>query len=486
VSAALARDRLGIPSVLFFVVASIAPLTVAAGVITSAYATTGLTAIPAAFIVVAVVLAVFSAGYTAMARHITHAGALYAFISRGLGKDTGVAAALVALLAYSFLQVGLYGMFGPAMQSELQVSFLHADPPWWACALAGWAVVAVLGLIRVDFVGRILGLLMCAEILVVAGEIIAGLTHPAGGRLSFAPLSPASLGAQGWGTAGVLCVVSVLGYIGFEQGAVLGEEARSPRRTVQAATFTSIAASAVVYAGAAWAMSARAGQSHVVADANAQQTGLLFGLSSHLASTAQFLFMTSLFAALLSFHGVVYRYTFALSREGLLPRFLSTTGHNSVPKAASLAQSVTGLIVIGLYTWRGWSPRTDLFFWLGTSGGFGVLCLLAGTSVAVVVFFGRDPRGESLWSRVVAPLLSAVALTTIVVLAVQHYATLLGVPPGSVAALLLPSSYALVAMIGYVWAGVLRVSRPEVHEAVGLGAHTATMEATRSTTGVWS
>jgi amino acid transporter len=225
-------------------------------------------------------------------------------------------------------------------------------------------------------------------------------------------------------------------------------------------------------------MSAHAGQSHVVADAGAQQTGLLFGLSSHLTAAAQFLFMTSLFAALLSFHSVVYRYTFALSREGLLPSFLSATGRNSVPKAASLTQSATGLIVIGLYAWRGWSPQTDLFFWLGTSGGFGVLCLLAGTSVAVLLFFRRDPLNESLWSRVIAPLLSAAALITIVVLAVQHYATLLGVPPGSVTATLLPGSYALVAMTGLFWAGILRVTRPQVHAAVGLGAHTATGEAT--------
>jgi amino acid transporter len=107
VSRALARDRLGVPSVLFFVLAGVAPLTVAAGVIPTAYAATGLTAIPAAFVVIAVILAVFAGGYVAMARHVTHAGALYALISRGLGRVPGVAAALVALLAYSFLQIGL-------------------------------------------------------------------------------------------------------------------------------------------------------------------------------------------------------------------------------------------------------------------------------------------------------------------------------------------------------------------------------------------
>src|SRR5580692_1204848 len=98
VSRALAADRLGIPAVLFFVLAGVAPLTVAAGVIPTAYAATGLTGIPAAFIVVAIILGVFSTGYVAMARHITNSGAFYAFISRGLGRVTGVSSSLVALL----------------------------------------------------------------------------------------------------------------------------------------------------------------------------------------------------------------------------------------------------------------------------------------------------------------------------------------------------------------------------------------------------
>ena len=116
---ALAKDRLGIPTVMFFILSAIAPMTVAAGVVTTLYAVTGLSAIGAAFLAVAIVLAVFAAGYVAMARHITNAGALYAFVSRGLGRPFGVAAALVAALAYNLLQVGLYGMFGPTLSSYL-------------------------------------------------------------------------------------------------------------------------------------------------------------------------------------------------------------------------------------------------------------------------------------------------------------------------------------------------------------------------------
>lgn len=78
---------------------------------------------------------------------MTNSGAFHAFVSQGIGRVISVAAALVALLAYSFLQVGLYGALGPTAASEASAHLrLHA--PWWAWALAAWAVVTVLGLLR--------------------------------------------------------------------------------------------------------------------------------------------------------------------------------------------------------------------------------------------------------------------------------------------------------------------------------------------------
>jgi hypothetical protein len=65
---ALAANRLGVPAVLFFILASVAPLTVAAGVLPTAFAATGLTGIPAAFIAIGIVMALFAVGYIAMTR----------------------------------------------------------------------------------------------------------------------------------------------------------------------------------------------------------------------------------------------------------------------------------------------------------------------------------------------------------------------------------------------------------------------------------
>jgi amino acid transporter len=235
---------------------------------------------------------------------------------------------------------------------------------------------------------------------------------------------------------------------------------------------------AVVYAGVSWAMAAHTGDAHVVAAAGKQGPGLLFGLggSGVLAQTAQWLFLTSLFAAALAFHNCVWRYIYALGREHVLPAALGRTGGNNIPKAASLTQSVTGLAVIAWYALTGQNPMTRLFFWLGTTGGYGILILLTVTSIAIVAFFARDPRGENAWRRLIAPGTAAVLLGGIVVLATLHYATLLGVPPGSRIAWVLPASYLAIAVIGEVWAVVLKDRRPDIYDAIGLGPHAITSQ----------
>ena len=92
----------------------------------------------------------------------------------------------------------------------------------------------------------------------------------------------------------------------------------------------------------------------------------------------------------------------------------------------------------------------------------------------MIAFFAADPRGENTWRRLTAPALAAILLGGIVVLAVLHYDTLLGVAPGSPAAWLLPAGYAVMVITGLSWAVVLRSRRWQVYETIGLGAHAVT------------
>jgi amino acid transporter len=320
----------------------------------------------------------------------------------------------------------------------------------------------------VDLNGRVLGVLLSAEIVVLLVLAVAGLGDPAHG-LPLTSLSPGGL--FGHSGVGALLVTALLGYVGFEAAAVFSEEARAPGRTVPVAVYTSLALIGAAYALSSWAMSVHYGDDQVAAVAAQQGPGMLFTMASPaVTEVATVLFMTSLFAAMISFHNAVARYMFALGRERVLPGALARTEpRTGAPRVASLSQSAFGLAVIVLYALAGWDPMVRLFFWLGTTGAFGVLCLLAVTSIAVIRFFARDPRGEPAWRRLVAPALATLALLAMVWSGLANYATLLGVPPGSTEAWVLPALFAVAGVAGILYGLWLRSSRPDVYQGIGLG-----------------
>lgn len=475
VSDALARGRLGVPSVIFFVLSAAAPFTVVAGVVTTGYAVTGVTGIPLAFLAVAAVLVLFSVGYVAMARRVANAGAFYAYIARGLGRPAGVGAAWVALIAYNALQVGLYGTIGIAAEPVLDRLF-GGHPHWWVVALVAWALVGVLGLLRVDINGLVLAVLLITEIAVIVVYDLAQLTHPAGGTVSAAALSPENLVVPG---AGAVLVLAITGFVGFESSVVFSEESKDPRRTVPLATYLSIAIIAALYALSSWTMTVATGPDRIAERAGEDSVMLIFNLAGeHLGDTAvligQALFVTSVLAAMISFHNTTARYAFALGRERVLPAaFGQTSPRTGSPRVASLAQTVLGLAVIVLYAVNGWDPVLKLFYWAGTGGGFGVLLLIAATSVAVISFFVRQGVPETPWRRAVAPGLAAVALAVIIVVALDNFANLLGVAPDSALRWAIPAVYPVAALLGVLWGLALRRNRPDVYARIGLGAESA-------------
>jgi amino acid transporter len=480
IDTALAADRLGVPSVVYFVLSAAAPLTVVAGVVTTGYAVTGITGLPVAFLAIGIVLAVFSVGYVAMARHMVNAGAFYAYIARGLGRPCGVAGAWVALVAYNALQVGLYGALGAAA-SPLLDQWFGISPSWWLIALVAWALVAMLGVMRVEVNGLVLAILLTAEVIVILLFDVINLGNPAGGTVSTSTLSPDALFVSG---VGALLVIGILGFVGFESAVVFSEESRDPRRTVPIATFLSVAIIAGLYALSSWAMTVATGPGAIVDVARRDGAETIFNLAgAHLSGTvvdiARALFVTSLFAAMISFHNTTARYIFALGRERVLPGLFGRTSiRTGAPKAGSIAQSVFGFVVILVYAILGLDPLVELFFYGGTFGGFGVLLLVAATSISVIAFFARRPSGENVWRRIIAPAMAAIALIVVVYLAVANFATLLGVEDDSPLRWLLPAAYVAAAAIGVVWALILRGMNPDVYATIGLGAKAATGQAT--------
>jgi amino acid transporter len=471
VSRALAKNRLGVPSVVFFGVAGAAPLTVIIGAISAIYAIMGNTAVPIVYLVVAAILSMFTVGFVAMSRHIVNSGAFYSYISHGLGRIIGVGAAFIALPAYSLMQIGLFGLFGSAASGILAEFGLKA--PWYACALVAWALVAVLGLLWVDLSGKVLAVLLVAEISLVVIYDLVMIAHPAGGHVTFSTLNPTALFTP---EVGSMLVLAIAGFVGFEATVVLSEEAKDPKHTIARATHWAVLLAGLMCGLSAWAMAVNAGAHNIVGVAQAHRTDLVFFLVGPyvpvlIVDIGYVLFMTSVFAALLAFHAAVARYQFALGREGVLPAAWGRTHpRTGAPLMGSLTQSLLAIGVLSAYALAGAEPLVYVFAWLTTIGGLGVLILMWAASAAVVAFFIRHPHRENVWRAQIAPFCAFLLLSVVLAATVIGFGELLQVSGNSPFQWLVPVAYLAVAAIGFTWALMMRAARPEAYAVIGRGA----------------
>ena len=465
----LARRRLGVVHLFFFVVAASAPLTVLGGGVTTTYAVTGSKGVPLSFIVLAVILAIFAVGYAAMSRHVANAGAFYSYIANGIGRPAGVGGSFVALTAYNAIQIGLYGLFGYIFGSFMLEKF-SVDVYWWVWGLGAWVLVGILGMLRVDLNATVLAVLLLLEIVATAVFDVVGLTNPAGGSVAMAGWDFGNLFTTG---VGAVFALGIAAFTGFESGAIYSEEVKDPRRTVARATFLAVAFTGLFYAISAWAMMVAVGPDNVQQAAVEAGPGVVFGtLAEHtstlVADIATVLFFTSVFAALLSFHNGVARYLFALGRERVLPEFLGRTSRRTMaPIAGSMTQSVIAIVVLLGFIIAGKDPVLDLFTWLSGVAAVGVVLLMAATSTAVVGYFRVRRADETLWQGTIAPGLAAILLAAVLVTLVVNFNSLLAPTNPAYLRWLLPGLIGVAAVIGVIWGAVLRSARPEVYDGIG-------------------
>ena len=479
----LSRRTLGVPSITLMIIAASAPLTVVAGGVTTSFAVTGSLGVPLGFLLIAVILTVFAVGYTAMGRFITNAGAFYAYIAQGLGRPLGVGASLVALVSYNAMQVGIYGLFGFQLSMFLEAKLGFASP-WWVWILLCIVVVGILGVNRVDLSAKVLGVLVGLEFLaVIVFDIISLNVAPEG--VTTATLAPSAL----FGPAlGLILVFGVAAFMGFEGAAIYGEEAKDPKRTVPRATYAAVAIIGLFYAFSAWAFSVGIGPSEIVAQSQAAGPDLMFIFMSEqtsvlVADIMTLLFLTSLFAALQSFHNAVARYFFSLGREGVLPAWFARTSRAGAPWAGSVAQTVIALVVVIGFALAGEAfggaaalgdmaflyPVLTMFTWLTNTGAMGLVLLMAIIAAAVIGFFRRDNRGLSAWTTIVAPAVSGLALLWVFIMILQNFPLMLGQEEPDATTFVLPGIVLVAGVIGIVWGLVLRTRKPALYRQIGHG-----------------
>lgn len=424
----LVRNAIGTTDLVFFVVAAAAPLTVMAGVAPLAISIAGVAA-PLGYLLAGLVVGLFAAGFTAMSAHVRNAGAFYAYIGRGLGKMAGVGSALVAVISYNLIGIGLMAAFGVFAGSTMADVF-GVTVSWQVWTLIGVVAVGVLGYLKVTLSAKVLGVALALEVLILLVFEIAVLVKGAPSGLSLEPFNPGNLLSGG---AGGMFVLSIGAFIGFEATAIYAEEARDPRRTVPRATYVAVAFLALFYTFTVWMVINAFGAGRAVAVAgSAEGADMVFTATAQYAGkwagdAMRLLIVTSCFAAALAFHNASTRYFFALGREGVLPRGLARISpRNGSPVVAVAVQCALTLIIIGAGIIAGSDPYSVIFLWTNGTGIIGIMALQALAALSVVFFFRSNRRGFGAGRVLVAPLTAGLLLSVMIYLVMVNFDLLTG------------------------------------------------------------
>ncbi|MFF8832787.1 APC family permease [Streptomyces sp. NPDC015131] len=459
---ALRTGTLGTADIAFFVVSAAAPLTVMAGVAPIGIVQGGIGA-PVAYLIAGVTLTIFAVGFTTMSRHIRSGGAFYAYIARGLGKPAGIGAALLAVVGYNGMEIGVYGLLGSA-GADTALALWGTEIPWLPIALAGLLLIWYGGHRSIDFGAKVLGVLLVAEtgilVLLAGGVLIEGGAD----GLSLASFAPANVLVPG---TSVVLAFAFIAFTGFESTVIYRREARDPERTVPRATYAAVCFLGLFYAFTVWAVIQAYGDERVVRAASEDPGGLFFAaittyVGAWAADLMHILIVTSVLASLLAFHNAINRYCLALAEEGVLPASLARVHprHGS-PHRAGAAQTALGLVVVGAFALAGADPYTQLLLWVNTPGGIGLMVLQLLAAIAIPCYFRRVPHGEGVLRTLVAPVTAAVLLAAAIGLVMTRIDAFTGAPAtvNTVLVALVPG----VFLLGLLLAHRLRRTRPEVY-----------------------
>ncbi|WP_298899500.1 APC family permease, partial [uncultured Mesorhizobium sp.] len=371
----LRRNSLGLLAVTFMVISAAAPLTGVAGAMPLAFMLGNGAGIPATFVFVTLVMLAFSAGYVAMSRHVTNAGAFYAYAARGLGGRTAGAIAIVALVAYNAMQFGLIGLLGGIASGVF--GELGLTLPWWGWSLIAVLLVGILGYRQVDLSAKVLVAAVVLEYVVVLIVDFAILSKGGASGLALNIFDPKAMFSGSLTAAVLFCLGS---FIGFEATTIYAEEAREPEKTIPRATYLSVLMIGVFFVFTTWLMIVGVGADKLVPTIQAlpDPSAFFFNLAAEyvggpVPTIAGLLLVSSLFAALSAFHNYIARYSYVAGREGLLPAAFGRThdAHQS-PHVGSVVQTIGALIVLAIFAGLGLDPVLNMFTWISQIGTLGV------------------------------------------------------------------------------------------------------------------
>jgi amino acid transporter len=482
----LKKDAVGLVGVIFMAVATAAPITAMTGNVPIVVGSGNGLGVPAAYLFATVVLTIFSVGYTAMAKHITSAGAFYGYISHGLGQVVGMLAGILATMAYVVFEASIIGFFAYQANATFN-SIAHVDVHWLWFAMFGLALNMALTYFDINLTAKVLGVFLVTEIFMLGLVSVVTLFHGGGpDGLMADTLNPANaftatgftengmkLGAVGLGL--FMCFWS---WVGFESTAMYGEESRNPKKIIPIATLVSVVGIGLFYTFVSW-MTVAANGMKAPAIAAKQYAEIFFIPTREMVGEwavdlFQILILTGSFACAMAFHNCASRYLYALGREDLVPgtaRTLGRTHHrHGSPHIAGFVQTGISVVLVLLFFFAGMDPYIHMYTLLAVLGTLAILIVQTLCSFSVIGYFHvkkKHPETANFWRTLVAPLVGGLMMAYVVLLLFQNQEAAAGAASQSGLFTAIPWIVLGFALAGAALALYLKFRDPQKYATIG-------------------
>ena len=311
--------NMGVGELVMNVLAFSSPLTTVAGTLPVMLLFSGHTA-PGIYLLVTLMLLIFSVGFVRMSRSVDAPGGFYSFVTAGLGKPAGLGGALLALVGYIFIGFFAPSLFALTLQGFVVNTLGGPEIPWYWYGLGIITVTTLLAYNRIDLSAKVLTVVMLLESAVVVIFDVAAFASgdvSQGVGFSMPWITDAGLG--------LALLFAVGNFFGFEATVIYRDEVKNPDRTIPRATYLAVVGIGLFYAVAAWAYTAFLGADNVQDEAKANTVNLFNDGATALvgkifADIGVVLLITSILASMLSIQNIAARYSFSLAADGARPR----------------------------------------------------------------------------------------------------------------------------------------------------------------------
>jgi ethanolamine permease len=343
-----------------------------------------------ASLLVTVFFACFIFSYAELSTSIPNAGGPSAYAARAMGPFGGYAAGIACLLEFVFAPPAI------AVSTGAYVHFLvPAVSPVWVTT---GVFVLFIVINMVGMKGAALIELVATVIALVGLALFytAGLPHVSLDRLVPAEASPTTMG-------GVLAAVpfAIWFFLAIEGGAMAAEEVENPKRDIPRGFISGIVTLAAATVLTLLVTAGLGGGEGAPADYPLPQAlSNVYGEGNWTVVAVTVIGLVGLIASL---HGIIIGYsrqTYALSRAGYLPKFLSRLNRRGVPVWGLIIPGAIGVVCAGSAAFA--SALIELAV-------FGAVLMYCLSMISLFILRFKEPKLERPF-RVAFPVVPAVAL----------------------------------------------------------------------------